>query len=82
MEKSLVAIYLEAFSQGTSLPEFGYERFNVSSKSLLAITIASENAGTRPEVRGTGTFLSALIDEMANITPEIILQKAKLDVVS
>ncbi|KZV80506.1 thiamine biosynthetic bifunctional enzyme Thi4 [Exidia glandulosa HHB12029] len=49
---------------------------------LLAITIASEVAGGRADVKGTGTFLPALIDELANITPEIIAQKAKLNVLS
>lgn len=49
---------------------------------LLAITIASELAGARAEVRGTGTFLPALIDELATVTPELILQKAQLRVVS
>ncbi|KZS98422.1 TMP-TENI-domain-containing protein [Sistotremastrum niveocremeum HHB9708] len=48
---------------------------------VLTLTIASELAAQRPEVHGTGTFLSALIDELYNLTPEKIIQRAKLEVV-
>ena len=48
---------------------------------MLAITIASELAAARPDVRGTGTFLPALIDELGALTPEKIAMHAKIDVI-
>lgn len=45
---------------------------------VLAITIASEIAGERHDVRGTGTFLPALIDELGRLTPEAVVQRAKI----
>ena len=38
--------------------------------SVLAITVASEFAAKRDDVKGSGTFLPALIDEIGNLTPE------------
>ena len=46
--------------------------------SVLAITIASEIAGERHDVQGTGTFLPALIDELGRLTPEAVVQRAKI----
>ena len=48
--------------------------------SVLALTIAAERAAGREDVRGPGTFLPALIDELALLTPEIISQSAKVEV--
>ncbi|KAL9939722.1 hypothetical protein V8E36_001539 [Tilletia maclaganii] len=48
---------------------------------LLTMTIASELAASRPEVRGPGTFLPALLDEISLMSPETILQRAKIEVV-
>lgn len=48
--------------------------------SILAITVASEFAAEREEVRGTGTFLPALIDELYSLTPEKIIERAKVQV--
>lgn len=50
--------------------------------SLLALTVASEVAGEQPEVRGTGSFLSALIDALFRLTPEQIIDKAKVEIVA
>ncbi|KAI9442417.1 thiamine biosynthetic bifunctional enzyme [Lactarius indigo] len=46
----------------------------------LALTIAAQRAASREEVRGPGTFLPALIDELAVLTPEIVLRMAKVEV--
>ncbi|KAF7983776.1 hypothetical protein HWV62_18984 [Athelia sp. TMB] len=48
---------------------------------VLALTIASELAAARPDVKGTGTFLPALIDELYNLTPAKIQQHAKIHVI-
>ncbi|KZP17960.1 TMP-TENI-domain-containing protein [Athelia psychrophila] len=48
---------------------------------VLALTIASELAAARSDVRGTGTFLPALIDELYNLTAAKIQQYAKIEVV-
>lgn len=48
--------------------------------SILAITIASELAAAREDVKGSGTFLPALIDELYNLTPETIMDKARIEV--
>ena len=37
--------------------------------SVLAITIASEKAAAREDVKGSGTFLPALIDEVGKLRP-------------
>ena len=44
------------------------------------VTIASEKATKRPDVQGPGTFRSALIDELYNISnkPSIIGEYAKI----
>ena len=48
---------------------------------VLAITIASELAAARLDVKGSGTFLPALIDELGALTPEKIAAYAKVDVI-
>ncbi|GJJ06485.1 hypothetical protein Clacol_000677 [Clathrus columnatus] len=48
---------------------------------LLALTVASELAGERPDVKGTGTFLPALIDALFHLTPEQITERAKVEIV-
>ncbi|EST05578.1 Thiamine phosphate synthase [Kalmanozyma brasiliensis GHG001] len=49
---------------------------------LLAMTIASEKAAVRDDVRGPGTFIPALQDELAAVSAEDILKYAKIEVVS
>ena len=46
---------------------------------VLSMNIASELAAERPDVKGPGTFIPALIDELAAITPEKIIQRARFD---
>lgn len=48
--------------------------------ATLALTIAAQQAASREEVRGPGTFLPALIDELAMLTPEIVLRTAVIEV--
>ncbi|KAL7410375.1 putative thiamine biosynthetic bifunctional enzyme [Mrakia frigida] len=47
---------------------------------VLAMTVASEVAAERPDVKGPNTFRSALIDEMYNLTGEEILKRANIEV--
>ncbi|KAF7361925.1 TMP-TENI-domain-containing protein [Mycena venus] len=49
--------------------------------AVLTLTIASELAAKRKEVHGIGSFLPALIDEVAALRPEDIRRLAKLEVV-
>ncbi|KAJ9479164.1 Thiamine biosynthetic bifunctional enzyme [Pseudozyma hubeiensis] len=49
---------------------------------LLAMTIASEKAAVRDDVRGPGTFIPALQDELAAVSAEDILKMAKIEIVS
>jgi len=49
---------------------------------ILALTIASEFAAARSDVKGSGTFLPALIDELFHLTPQKIIEKAKVEIVS
>jgi len=48
---------------------------------VLALTVASEVAGIREDVKGSGTFLPALIDELGKLTPESLAKAAKIEVV-
>ncbi|CAO1630140.1 unnamed protein product [Parajaminaea phylloscopi] len=48
---------------------------------LLSMTIASEKAAERDDVRGPGSFIPALIDEIAALTPQDLVERAKIDIV-
>jgi len=48
---------------------------------VLAVTVASELAAARPDVFGPGTFLPALIDELYNLTPDKVIERAKVEVI-
>lgn len=54
--------------------------FTLQYYRILAITVASELAHARDDVKGTGTFLPALIDELYHLTPEKIISRAKVEV--
>jgi thiamine-phosphate diphosphorylase/hydroxyethylthiazole kinase len=43
------------------------------------MTIASELAAQRSDVKGPGSFIPALIDELASLTPEILEKRAKIE---
>ncbi|WVR07680.1 hydroxyethylthiazole kinase [Kwoniella sp. DSM 27419] len=47
---------------------------------ILVYTVASEIAEAREDVRGPGTFRAALIDELYNLTPEVVAQRAKVEI--
>ncbi|SNX84325.1 related to thiamine-phosphate diphosphorylase / hydroxyethylthiazole kinase [Melanopsichium pennsylvanicum] len=49
---------------------------------LLAMTIASEKAALRDDVKGPGTFIPALQDELAAVSADDILKHAKLEIIS
>ena len=51
-----------------------------TAAGTLALTIAAQRAASREEVRGPGTFLPALIDELGVLTSEIVLRMAKIEV--
>lgn len=44
------------------------------------MTVAAEVAAARDDVRGPGTFRAALIDELYNLTPEVLLQRVRVEV--
>jgi thiamine-phosphate diphosphorylase/hydroxyethylthiazole kinase len=50
-----------------------------TAAGALALTIAAQHAASREEVRGPGTFLPALIDELGMLTPESILRNAVVE---
>ncbi|KAH9942289.1 Hydroxyethylthiazole kinase [Epithele typhae] len=57
------------------------DMFTAAVGGVLAITIASELAAAKSDiVRGSGTFLPALIDELGALTPEKIVIHAKVEV--
>ncbi|EAL19255.1 hypothetical protein CNBH3540 [Cryptococcus deneoformans B-3501A] len=47
---------------------------------VLVYTIAAEVAAAREDVKGPGTFRAALIDELYNLTPEVLQQRAKVEI--
>ncbi|KAJ1033026.1 hypothetical protein NDA16_000305 [Ustilago loliicola] len=49
---------------------------------LLAMTIASEKAAVRDDVKGPGTFIPALQDELAAVSADDIRKFAKIEIVS
>ena len=56
-------------------------RANIISHRVLAVTIASELAAARADVKGSGTFLPALIDELGALTSEKLAAHAKVELV-
>lgn len=56
------------------------DMFQAAVTGVLAVTIASEIAAARPDVKGTGTFASALIDELYNLKPETIADRAMVEI--
>jgi thiamine-phosphate diphosphorylase / hydroxyethylthiazole kinase len=51
-----------------------------AAAAVLAVTIASEIAAARDDVHGLGTFLPALLDEISKLTPEVIRERARVEV--
>jgi len=48
--------------------------------SVLVLTVAAEIAVRRDDVKGAGTFLPALIDELWSLTPENVRSMAHVEV--
>ncbi|KAK8853182.1 hydroxyethylthiazole kinase [Kwoniella newhampshirensis] len=49
---------------------------------ILVYNVAAEVAAERPDVKGPGTFRAALIDELYNLTPETVKERAKITMLS
>jgi thiamine-phosphate diphosphorylase/hydroxyethylthiazole kinase len=49
---------------------------------VSAVNIAAELAAEKAHVNGPGSFLPALIDELALLTPEIIMERLKVEVLT
>jgi thiamine-phosphate diphosphorylase/hydroxyethylthiazole kinase len=45
------------------------------------MTVAAEVAAARDDVKGPGTFRSALLDELYNLRPEVVAQRANVTVI-
>ncbi|QRV96599.1 Hydroxyethylthiazole kinase family domain-containing [Ceratobasidium sp. AG-Ba] len=56
------------------------DMFQAAVAGVLAVTIASEIAAERSDVKGTGTFFSAFIDELYNLKPQVIADRAMIEV--
>ncbi|KAJ2726342.1 thiamine biosynthetic bifunctional enzyme [Coemansia sp. Benny D115] len=48
---------------------------------LVAINLSAEHAASRADVKGPGTFVSAFIDEMHNLTEEQFASRARIELV-
>jgi thiamine-phosphate diphosphorylase/hydroxyethylthiazole kinase len=59
---------------------FGGDALLAAAAAVLVVTIASERAAAGANVRGLGTFLPTLLDELAAMTPEVLRDAAKIDV--
>ena len=79
-----IATFCGAASMSASDPVEGSlingDMFLAAAGGTLALTIAAQYAANREEVRGPGTFLPALIDELALLTPGSILKTALIEV--
>ena len=47
--------------------------------AVLVLSIAAEKAVARGDVYGPGTFLPALMDEVASLTPGEVRKRAKVE---
>ncbi|KAG8764212.1 hypothetical protein FRC12_008235 [Ceratobasidium sp. 428] len=56
------------------------DMFQAAVAGVLAITVAAEIAAERPDVKGTGTFFNALIDELYNLKPGTLANKAMIEI--
>jgi thiamine-phosphate diphosphorylase/hydroxyethylthiazole kinase len=79
-----IATFCGAASMGASGPREGSlvngDMLLATAGATLALTIAAQQAAGREEVHGPGTFLPALIDELAMLTPETVLRTATIEV--
>jgi thiamine-phosphate diphosphorylase / hydroxyethylthiazole kinase len=59
---------------------YGGDPLLAAVAAVLVVTIASERAAAGANVRGLGTFLPALLDELAAFTPEMLRAGAKVKI--
>ena len=50
------------------------------TRRVLVVNVAAEIAAARSDVKGPGTFRAALLDELYNLTPEVLAEKANVEV--
>jgi thiamine-phosphate diphosphorylase / hydroxyethylthiazole kinase len=56
------------------------DMFLAAISGVLAVTVASEFAAARSDVHGPGTFLPALIDELAGLDANKLIKAAKVEI--
>ena len=54
---------------------------NTADDRVCVFNVAAEIAAERDDVRGPGTFRAALLDELYNLTPQILQGRVKIEVV-
>ena len=59
----------------------GLDTLDLIYRRVLVFTIAAEIAAARADVRGPGTFRAALLDELYNLGPGDILERAKVEMI-
>jgi len=57
------------------------DRETGADSRVCVFNVAAEIAAKRDDVRGPGTFRAALLDELYNLTPEILQKRVKVEVV-
>ncbi|KAG9069213.1 hypothetical protein KI688_010110 [Linnemannia hyalina] len=58
------------------------DHFAAAVAGIVALNLAGEHAATRADVHGPGTFRAAFIDEIANLTPQQMLNDARIKTVT
>ena len=56
-------------------------RDNIADGSVCVFNVAAEIAAERDDVKGPGTFRAALLDELYNLTPEILQKRVNVELV-
>ncbi|PPQ78127.1 hypothetical protein CVT25_015652 [Psilocybe cyanescens] len=81
---SIVASYCAASSQADNITDnggiFRGDMFTAAIAGVLVLTIAGELAAKRHDVKGPGSFLPALIDELASLTADQVRELSKITV--
>ncbi|KAH9484936.1 putative thiamine biosynthetic bifunctional enzyme [Psilocybe cubensis] len=81
---SIIASYCAASSQTDTNTDnggmFRGDMFTAAIAGVLVLTVAAELAAKRHDVKGPGSFLPALIDELSTLTPEQVREFSKVTV--
>ena len=48
---------------------------------MCVFNVAAEIAAERDDVKGPGTFRAALLDELYNLTPHILQERVRVEIV-